>query len=136
MAKLGEQFRDLSTEVQLPPKGEYVCELTVEDKKSKKGKAMTVATYKISGGDFDGFTMNDYFTLETDTGAFNEAGNRNLKRMCAAVLGEERVADEDFDTEEVNGTLVRVFVKEDSFVDEDTGETVQSRRVKRVFGPA
>lgn len=136
MPRLGSALRDISTDRKVPIPGHYTAQLNVEDTKSKKGKEMTVATFKIVGGDFDGEEIKEYFVTEGNTpGSFNEPGLRGLKRLALAVLGD-RVNDDDFDTEELNDRLVSIIVKADSFKDEDTGEDVQSAKIKRVLGAA
>jgi len=137
MPRLGNALRDISTERKVVTPGNYVAQLSVEDTKSKKTqKEMTVVTYKIVGGEFDGEELKEYFVTEGNTpGTYNDAGLRGLKRVALAILGD-RVNDDDFDTQELNDTMASIVVKADSFDDEDTGEKVQSARVKRVLGPA
>lgn len=136
MPRLGNALRDISTDRQVPTPGPYVAQLTVEDTKSKKGKEMTVITFKLVGGDFDGVELKEYYVTEGNTpGTYNEAGLRGLKRTALAILGD-RVNDDDFDTAELNDTMASIIVKADSFDDEDTGEKVQTAKVKRVVGPA
>jgi len=136
MPRLGNALRDISTERLVPTPGNYVAQLTVEDTKSKAGKEMTVITFKLVGGEFDGVELKEYFVTEGKTpGEYNEAGLRGLKRTAQAILGE-RVNEDDFDTAELNDTMASIIVKADSFDDSDTGEKVQTAKVKRVLGPA
>ena len=137
MPRLGNALRDVSTDRPVITPGNYVAQLMVEDTKSKKsGKEMTIITYKIIGGEFDGEELKEYIVTEgKDPGTYNETGLRGLKRVALAILGD-RVNEEDFDTQELNDTLASIIVKADSYKDEDTDEMVNTARVKRVLGPA
>lgn len=137
MPRLGEALRDISTEVRVPDDGRYTAELSVTDTKSKKSKKdMTVFTFKVIGTEFDGLEVIERFVTEGDQpGSYNERGLRGLKKMAMAVVGD-RVNDPDFDTAELDGTLVEILVKRDSYEDEDTKEEVPQARVKLILGRA
>lgn len=137
MPRLGADLREISTERNLPTTGgglTYTAVMTTEDKQSKKGKDMTVITYTIQGGDFDGFEILSYHVLEKDDGSFNKVGAAALKRELQPVVGD-RVNSDDFDTNEVNDLLVTIMLKKDSFKDDDN-EVVETVKLKRVIGLA
>lgn len=135
MPKIGATLADISTVIKPIDPGSYPAEISnVEHTTSKKSHVPMIAVEYTLGGDseFKGRKITDYFTLQTTKGEPNEAGLRGLKRVIVAACGEDRANDEDFDTDELQGQLVEVVVKQEEYED-DQGETQVSGKIKKVL---
>ena len=135
MPKIGATLADISTIIKPIDPGSYPAEITdVEHKESKTSKVPMVSITYTLGGDseFKGRKLTDYFTLQTTKGEPNEAGLRGLKRVIVAACGEDRANDEDFDTDELQGQVVEVVVKQETYEDESGDEQISSK-VKKVL---
>lgn len=134
MPKLGASLADISLVMKPIDEGPYAAEIgEVSNSPSKNHIPMIAITYSITEpGEFVGRKITDYFTLQTSKGEPNEAGLRGLKRVITAALSEDRANDEDFDTDELTGAAVTLYIKQEMYKD-DAGDEQPSNKVKKVL---
>jgi len=133
MPRLGNQLKDIETNIEPVPEAQYDGVLTVEDAVSKKGSPMVVFTFKLEGGDYNGREIQDFCTLVKKDGGVNVAGLRQIKRIAEPLVGE-RCNSDDFDTAELDQMPCTAFIKQEGYTADDGGERM-GNRLARMIGP-
>lgn len=143
MPKIGASLADISTEYVLIEPDTYEMkleklditekdELKEDPEKKKQQEYLFISKVDQPGNDHHGKPVRDYVYLYKKDGTFNEYSLAQIKRYGIAIVGEDRVNEDDFDTDELlhGRFLAEVYI--DSWKNEKTGKEGQSNKLKNI----
>ena len=143
MPKIGASLADVSTEYVLIEPDVYEFKLDkieVTDKdqlsedpeKKKQTEYLFISKVDMPGNDHHGKPVRDYVYLYKKDGTYNEYSLAQIKRYGIAIVGEERVNDDDFDTDELlhGRFLAEVYI--DNWKNEKKKTEGQSNKLKNI----